>query len=155
MQSRIDAARNCAIALSAIVFGLGLKPAQAATVIWDFMPATSGVLGTTATYGSSPVLSPPENIVASGFGPSGPVNLFGKNDGPGEGGLGRNNDSSGEHEITPGSFIQLSLSQLTLPPLTSTHVSFEASSTQNIEGWRVYGTNTAGTLSGATLLNSG
>jgi len=155
MRSRITVARKCAIALSAIFLGFGFKPALAATVVWDFTPATSGVLGTTATYASNPVLSPAENIVASGFSSSGPVALFGKNDGPGEMGLGLNNDPSGQHEITPGSFIQLSLSQLQMPPLTSTHMSFEAGSTTSGEMWQVYGTNTAGTLSGATLIDSG
>jgi hypothetical protein len=82
------------------------------------------------------------------------VNLYGKNDGPGEMGLGLSNDTT-DHEITPGSFIQLSLSQLQLPPLTSTHMSFEANSTTGGEVWRVYGTNTAGSLSGAVLLASG
>jgi len=134
---------------------LGLKPAQAAPIVWTFTPAVDTLFGPTNTYASSPVLTPPENIIASGFSSSGPVNLFGKNQGAGEQGLGLANDPSGQHEITPGSFVQLDLSQLHSPPLLSTHLSFQSDSTTNGEIWRVYGTNTAGTLTGATQLDSG
>jgi PEP-CTERM motif len=146
------------IAIAALVVGafLGLKPAQATPIVWDFTPTTSGVLPTTKTYTSSPVLSPAENIIASGFsGTNTPVALYGKNDGTGEQGLGLNNDLSGDHEITHGSFIQLDLAALTDPPLTSTHMSFQSGSTTSGETWQVFGTNTAGSLVGATLIDSG
>jgi len=136
---------------------LGLKPAEAApiNVIWNFGPPPSNVdVGPTRTYSSNPVLAPPENIIASGFGPSGPVDLFSKDAGTGEQGLGLVNDPAGQHEITVHSFIQLDLSGLHSPPLLSTHMSFQAGSATG-DQWEVFGTNTAGTLTGATFIDSG
>ena len=138
---------------------IGLKPAQATVVdvVWNFTPATSGALGTTHTYTSSPVLTPPENIIASGFAgtPTGsPTTLYGKNAGAGEQGLGLLNDPSRDFEITPGNFIQLDLSQLSSPPLLSTTLSFQAGSTTSPDVWDIYGSNTAGML-GSTLIDSG
>src|SRR5271167_1999699 len=87
----------------------GLNPARAGTVpvVWSFVPAISADLGPTHTYTSSPVLAPPENIVASGWSGTTSVHLYGKNAGTGEQGLGLVNDTTGDHEITPGSFVQL------------------------------------------------
>jgi hypothetical protein len=147
------------VAAAVLVGGasLSLKPAQAAPidVVWNFTPAVSVLLGTTNTYASTPVLVPAENIIASGFAGTTPEALYGKNAGAGEQGLGLNNDPSGDHEITPGSFIQLDLSQLHSPPLLSTSLSFEAGSTTSPDVWEVLGTNTAGTLAGATFIDSG
>jgi hypothetical protein len=151
------------IATAALVGGafLGLKPAQATPIVWDFTPAADILLGTTATYLSNPGLTPAENIIASGFhGTSGTATataLYGKNLGSTEMGLGLANDPSNpsEHEITFGNFIQLDVSQLQSPPLSSTHMSFQSNSTSGSEVWRVYGTNTAGTLDSATLIAHG
>jgi hypothetical protein len=101
---------------------------------------------------------------AQAFGPNGgagmstpgPVQLFGKNNGGDENGVGLTNDPSGDHEITKGSFIQLTIDHL----LNLTGLSFMAGSTTSGEAWAVYGTNTAGTIgsgtipAGATLLLS-
>ncbi len=149
------------LAAAALVGGafLGLKPAQAApiTVVWSFnLPA--GDQGTSQTYSSTPPLVPPENITASAFGPAlhgNPAHLFGKNAGAGETGLGLTNDPTGDDEITNGSFVQLDLSQLHSPPLLSTTLSFQANSTTGDDVWQVFGTNTPGTLSGATFIDSG
>jgi len=149
------------IATAVLVAGslLGLKPAQATpvTVVWDFTPATSTLFGTTNTYTStsSPALSPAESILASGFAGTTPEDLYGKNTGAGEQGLGLNNDPSGDHEVTPGSFIQLNLSQLSAPPLLSLSLSLQTGSTTSPDEWAVYGTNTPGTLAGATLIDTG
>jgi hypothetical protein len=74
----------------------------------------------------------------------GPVQLFGKNDGVGETGVGLTNDPSGQNEITMGSFIQLTIDHL----FSSTTLSFMAGSTTGGEAWAVFGTNTPGTNSG-------
>ena len=89
---------------------------------------------------------------AQAFGPAlngNAAHLYGKNDGSDENGLGLTNDPSGDHEITVGSFVQFNLDALNL---ISLNISFQAGSTTDKEGWKVYGTNTAGSLTGATLL---
>jgi hypothetical protein len=80
----------------------------------------------------------------TGMGLPGPVQLFGKNDGVGETGVGLTNDPSGQNEITMGSFIQLTIDHL----FSSTTLSFMAGSTTGGEAWAVFGTNTPGTNSG-------
>src|ERR1700722_19461508 len=98
--------------------GLSISGADAATVLWDFSVGAGGNQGTTLTQDSVPLGIP---IVASGFtGIIGtPTDLFRKEAGGDEVGLGLTNDPTAEDEITPGSFIQLDLSALTIPPLTS------------------------------------
>ena len=93
-----------------------------------------GNQGTTLTQDSVPFGIP---IVASGFtGIIGtPTDLFRKEAGGDEVGLGLTNDPTGEDEITPGSFIQLDLSALTIPPLTSLTLSFAADSTTPPDEW--------------------
>ena len=80
--------------------------AHANDVTIDFQNNGTGNLGvTTDTFSDNGA-----SIVASGFSASGPVNLWVKNAGGDETGLGLANDTV-DHEILPGSFIQL-----TLPP---------------------------------------
>ncbi len=103
------------LATAALMGGafLALQPAQAGTipVVWNFMGNTVN-LGTTATYTSNPTVSPAQNIVASGYtGPNSTQDLFGKNGGTGEQGLGLTNDPTHDNEITSGSFIQLDISR--------------------------------------------
>src|ERR1700730_12609276 len=83
----------------------------------------------------------------TGMGLPGPVQLFGKNDGVGETGVGLTNDPSGQNEITMGSFIQLTIDHL----FSSTPLSFMTGSTTGGEAWAVFGTNTPGTNSGIPL----
>jgi hypothetical protein len=72
-----------------------------------------------------------------------PVQLYGKNQGPGETGIGLTNDPSGEHEIYyREGFIQIDLSGIPSADL----VSLSFGSTTGGEEWKVDGTNTAGTL---------
>ena len=133
-----------ATALTGALFALA--PAHADTV-WDFTNPT-GPQGTTHPYSGT---GGPGVVTASGFGPGGaPVTLVGKDEGAGEQGLGLANDPSGQNEITPGSFIQLDISQVK-PFLASLNISFEANSVQTAEGWEVFGTNTAGVLGGTPL----
>jgi hypothetical protein len=144
-----------AIALAAATALTGaffvLTPAHANTV-WDFSsPASPPALGQSRDYTSDGV-----TINAQAFGPDGsgqglpgPVQLFGKNLGGDEVGLGLTNDPSGENEITTTSFIQLDLSKLTFT--TSLTLSFSANSTTNGEAFQVFGSNTPGTLGSGTI----
>jgi hypothetical protein len=123
--------------------GLSISGADAATVLWDFGVGAGGNQGTTLTQDSVPFGIP---IVASGFtGIIGtPTDLFRKEAGGDEQGLGLTNDPTGDDEITPGSFIQLDLSALTIPPLTSLTLSFAADSTTPPDEWSLFLSNTAG-----------
>jgi hypothetical protein len=100
----------------------------------------SGALGTTQSY-----MSEGGTVTAAGF--SSPaallagvpnVNLFGKNAGAGEMGLGLVNDPSMENEIAGTSLIRLALG----PGLTAPF-SFRMNSTTGGETWRVSGSNSA------------
>lgn len=157
------------IATSALVGAtlFGLVQAQAAVihVIWDFS-TPAGDLSPVHAYDSTPTGG--GMITASGYQcsstacntttPATTVDLFGKNAGAGEQGLGLVNDPlAGEDEITPGSFVQLDLSKLSSPPLSRLTISFEANSVQPPDAWQVWGTDSAGLLNTttATLLDSG
>jgi hypothetical protein len=135
-----------ATALTGALFAL--TPAYADTV-WDFT-TPNGVLGQSQNY-----IADGFTLNAQAFGPNTPVTnqpvqLFGKNLGIGETGLGLTNDPHLlENEITVGSFIQLDLGQLRFG--ANLDVSFLANSTTNNEGWRVFGTNTAGTLGSGVI----
>lgn len=106
--------------------------------VWTFNGA-NGPLADTATFLSMPNGIP---VVASGFGPGGPVGLFQKNAGADEVGLGLQNDPAGLNEISFGSFVQLSL----LPGVNIMTVSLGTSSTTNGEQWGLSLSNTAGSL---------
>ena len=125
-----------------------LTPAHA-NEIWNFnSPVSPPALGTTHDYmGNLGTI-----ITATAFGP-GPPQLFGKGLGGDENGVGLTNDLSGENEITPGSFIQLSLANINFT-LNSVNMSFLADSTTAGDTWQVLGTNTSGTLAGATPILS-
>jgi hypothetical protein len=74
--------------------------------------------------------------------------LYRKNGGTGsnEVGLGFTNDpTANEFEMTPGKgFIQLDISGLKMPPLSSLLLSFGTSSTTGDDAWQVVGTNQVG-----------
>ena len=132
-----------ATALTAALFVL--TPAHA-DIVWNFSTPL-GDQGTSHQYlGSDPAATP---ITATAFGPSGP-HLFGKNEGPGEIGLGLTNDPSGQNEITSGSFIQLDITKV---PFLS--MSFQADSVTAGEIVQVFGqvANMSGVI-GTTLLFS-
>ena len=119
---------------------LSIPPAGATEVIWDFGVGTGGNLGPTATQLSVPDSIP---IVATAFGARGP-DLFRKEAGGLEQGLGLTDDPSGENEITPGNFIQLDLSGLHSPPLQNLTLSFGADSVQPPDEWSLFLSNTSG-----------
>jgi hypothetical protein len=134
-----------ATALTGALFALA--PAHA-DEIWNFnSPVSPPALGATHDYmGTLGTI-----ITATAFGTPG-VQLFGKGGGGDENGVGLTNDLSGENEITPGSFIQLSLANINFLA-NSVNMSFQADSTTTGDTWQVFGSNTAGSL-GATLLAS-
>jgi hypothetical protein len=132
---------------------VGFTPANAVTVLWDFGQAT-GSLGATHDYASTPATV---TIQAAAFGTAG-VQLFGKTctQPCNENGLGlTGNANNPDNEITPGNFVQLDLNNLKMPPFTSVNMSFSTNSTTGIDAWQVFGTNTAGTLVGATSILTG
>jgi hypothetical protein len=136
--------------LAATMLGALVTQASATAVTWSFNTPI-GDQGQSHNYLGDDLST---LLNAQAFGPAlngNPAHLFGKNDGSDENGLGLTNDPSGEHEITVGSFVQFNLDALNL---ISLNISFQAGSTTDKEGWRVYGTNTAGSLTGATLLGS-
>jgi hypothetical protein len=116
---------------------LGVPTASAVTFNFNI---PSGALGTTQSY-----MSEGGTVTAAGF--SSPaalaagmpnVNLFGKNQGVGEMGLGLVNDPTGDNEISGTSLIRLAMG----PGLTAP-VSFQMNSTTQGETWRVSGSNSA------------
>ena len=116
---------------------------------YDFS-TPAGPLGTSQTYTSNGV-----TITASGYTLSGHHRrLFGKTDSGDEHGLGLKGED--DHEIDTKHFIQLNLASLYSHFGTSSlTVNLTIGSVQPGEGYDIYGTNTAGSLAGATLLNSG
>ena len=128
------------------LFGLMGVAANATIITFNFDSAT-GDLGHTQTYTEGGITITATAEPNSRYGPD----LYGKALGGDENGLGLTNDWTGDHEITPGSFIQLTITSL-IPynPLTL----IIDSSTGN-DAWAIYETNTANSLSGATSLKTG
>jgi hypothetical protein len=119
-----------------ITFGLlGIPKASAITYNFNI---PSGSLGTTQDYTVDGI-----TITAAGFsspaalaaGPN--VNLFGKNLGGNENGLGLVNDIFGDNEISGTSLIRIAMSA------SLTAVTFQMNSTTDGEAWQVSGSNSA------------
>jgi hypothetical protein len=140
---------------------LGQAPARAATINYDFAPTPTGVvpsgsenssLGTTDSFTSGGY-----TIHAAGFGNTfssganistgSTVDLYAKNGGGDEEGLGLTNDPSGDHEISGSSLIEISL------PGQEASFSFQMGSTTNGEGWLVFGSDSQS--SGFVQVDSG
>ena len=143
------------VLLGTVVGTLGLlTPASAdVTETWDFTTPI-GIIGPSHDYvGTTGTI-----ITATAFGRNSP-SLVAKDEGEGEAGVGLTNDQGigigglPIEEITPGSFIQLNLSNINFA-INSVNMSFQAMSATNGETWELFGTNTSGTLAGATLLAS-
>jgi|SRR6266436_6690721 hypothetical protein len=73
----------------------------------------------------------------------------------GEGNQGVGVPGTPPNEIVSGTFVQLDLINLTIPPLTNARLGFRASGVQSGDVWEVFGTNSAGTLVDATFIASG
>ncbi len=105
------------MAVAMLSFAVGLQGGTI-TYTWNFASPTS-TLGTSATYTSTNNGGAP-NITITAYGLGGcwrepgcsGADLYGKNGGAGEQGLGIRNDPSGDHEIYPGTFVQLDLTSL-------------------------------------------
>ena len=127
------------------VMGAGVS--ANAAIVFNFGSHT-GNLGTSETYTVSGL-----SIVAKGYTPGGnATDLYGKNAGGDETGLGLANDPSGDHEIAYGmGFVQLDVSQL-FGNVVAASTFFSTNSTTGTEKWAVYGSNVAGSFSGPALL---
>ena len=143
----------CSIALLGAGCSLNLNGATLYT--FDF-GSPAGTLGLTQAYASGPGPLPAISIVLCGFSSTGAGaanKLFGKrHPGSDENGVGLNGFRNGE--ITRAGFVQIDLEPL---PNAGTLTAFALmfGSVTGREGWMVYGTNTAGSLAGATNLKSG
>jgi len=118
-------------------------PAAQAAIVFN-LGGPDVNLGPSETYTD---LGSSLSVTAYGFdAASAPTNLFGKDEGPGERGLGLLTDPTGQGEIHVGSgFIQLDVSALFGKVNTA---SFIMNSTTEGETWGVFGSNTLGTLGG-------
>ncbi len=123
--------------------------AHAATVTFNFDTCGNGTTKNASCGSSTTYSSGTYSITATDESSWG--TLYAKQNGGDEDGLGLTDDTTGEHEITPGSFIQLSVSSiLGNGPLTI----FMDSSTGS-DAWKVYETNTLGSMTGGTSLKTG
>ena len=115
-----------------------------ASASWNFN-VPSGPLGTSQAYTANGI-----TITAYGFTSGGsPVNLFGKNDAGDEAGLGINGLS--DSEIDTSHFIQLDLTNVIASGAQNAQIVIN--SVQSGEGYKIYGSNTLGSL--GTFLTSG
>jgi len=119
-------------------------PASANTLAYSFA-VPSGTLGTSQAYTQNGI-----TITAYGFDNSShPINLYGKNNGGDENGLGISR--APDSEIQTYNFIQLDVASLHSLNLIDAFLSI--GSVQDGEGWNLYGSNSLGTL-GTLLLSS-
>jgi hypothetical protein len=120
---------------------VGTAPARATTITWDLSSPT-GNLGNTHTYTSGAY-----SIVAKGFDNNNSMNpwqtadLYGKNDGGDESGLGINSDPTGDHEIYTGTYVQIDVTQPFA--LGFKTYQFEMGSSTAGEQWTVFGSDSA------------
>jgi hypothetical protein len=141
--------------LLSLAFGaaatLATPGAQAGTILWDFSVGTGGNLGTTTTTQNSAPGGIP--VVLTGYASNGSTNnLFRKQNGGDENGMGLTGTFDNELNAGTGQFIQIDTAALTIPPLSSLSLSFSANSTTS-EAWQVIGTNTPGVSIGTPLLS--
>lgn len=118
-------------------------PAWSAVLLYNFNSPT-GNLGNTEVYTSNGVA-----VTAYGYLGGHTADLFGKNNGGDEVGVGIAGQS--DNEIGTNSFIQLDLAQFWAS--NPSNVSMSIGSVQSGESWRIFGSNTLGTL--GTLKQSG
>jgi len=131
------------------VFG----PSTGVNAVTNGVDTTNGGAGGASPGASNAYTVSGVTITATAFGPNlvngQPVTLWEKNGGGDENGLGLTNDTSGDDEITHGSFIQFNLSNLTA---AMGLLSFKAGSTTAGEEWELYVTKTPGSMTGGTIL---
>jgi len=121
-------------------------PASATTFLYNFNNPT-GTLGISQAYTSNGV-----TVTAYGFNSSNVgVQLFGKNAGTDEVGVGINGTGSGDNEIQTNDYVQLDLTQLLAQNPTT--LTMAIGSVQNGESWKLFDSATLGSL--GTLFQSG
>jgi hypothetical protein len=129
--------KNIFAATSLIAFGiLGASSAQAVPVAWSF-DVCNGCTGSSFSYTSSG-----NTITATGFTNhtlSTTTNLFAKNQGTGEQGIGLTNDPTHDDEISGKSLIRINLGGVGL----FTNLQFSMGSTTGSEEWAVWGSDSA------------
>lgn len=131
------------VCLAAAMLCLAL-PASANTLSYSFGVPT-GTLGTSQAYTQNGI-----TLTAYGFDSSShPINLYGKNDGGDEVGLGISR--APDHEIQTYNFVQLDVTSLHSLNLIDAFITI--GSVQDGEGWSLYGSNTLSSL-GTLLLSS-
>ena len=118
-----------------VIGALGFLTPAHADIVWSFGPPPAGLLGPgpvayTGSDGTTVINAQAFGPNGSGSGTPGPVQLFGKNLGTDEVGLGLSNDPSGDDEITNGSFIQLDITNV---PGKAFGLSFKADSVTSPE----------------------
>ena len=134
--------------LSAVAFLAATLVAAPASAQVVSLGTPSGLLGPTQNYTTAR-----GTVIVSGFNGTTPINLFGKNNGGDEVGVGLSNDTTGQHEIqsTASNFVQLDVSGLS----AGTLLSFLMGSTTAGETWQVLATNTADCYMCGTLAATG
>ncbi len=123
-----------ALPLAAI---FAIAPSAWGTTLYYNFDTFAGQLNTSQTYTSNAV-----TITAYGYDQGRPDDLYGKQNGGDENGLGLMGDS--DHEIQSDSFVQLNLSNVWA--LHPSSVSMSIGSVQSGENWVIYGSNTLGKL---------
>ena len=116
----------------------GSNSAQATAINWN-LSADTGNLGTTESYVSGGI-----SITAAGFSSSSfnhPTDLYGKNNGGDENGLGLTDDPSHDNEISGTNLIRIDFSNARSAGITG--FSFSMNSSTDGEDWIVYGSNSA------------
>jgi hypothetical protein len=138
--------KHAFLALCAVAAGASAH----AAITFDFGSA-HGALGPTHTYTVGGL-----SIVATGYDNTGALTgLFGKHAGGDEVGLGLVNDPTHDDEIAFGKgFVQLDVRNL-IGRVRPGTTSFITNSTTNGEKWGVFGSNTAGSYTGAALITGG
>lgn len=106
----------------------------------------TGSCGATTTYNVGGF-----TIVATAEAPGAGNLLWAKNAGGDENGLGLTSDTSGDHEITPGFFIQLNISSI----LGNNPLTMLMDSSTGSDAWSIYETNTSGSMTGGSTLKTG
>ncbi len=125
---------------------------SAATITYNFSENGTGDIGTTSSFASAPPTGP--SLVASGFSSNThTAQLYSKNAGGDENGLGLDlGYFDPDNEIQGNGFIQIDVA-----PLLAMYgnLTFQMNSSTGDDTWVVYATNTASTLSGASLVGDG
>jgi len=130
-----------------VLAGMVALATQANATTFTFQENGSNLdLGPTSTFTEGGI-----SLTASGFlTAGGPTDLYAKNLGGDEVGLGTTIDPSHQNEIVTTDFVQLTLP--TTPPTTFNMV--VSGSVQSSESEKVFFTTTAGSLTGATLIGT-